>query len=381
MNRPPLMDLSAAEKAAPAVTTLRPALLRRAFAPIWASQVDLDEGEEMLIDGLLPVGGMTGLWGEPGCGKSFLAAAMGLSIATGRDFLGRPVMQGGVVYIAAEGGRGFKKRIVAYRKRFGIPAETPFALIPVAIDLCTEDHETEALVAEVRQLGEQAGTPIRLVVVDTLARAMGGGNENDSQDMGALIRNVDRLRQATGAAVMVVAHGGKDRDKKTRGHSSFYGALDTAIEVQAMESGLKTATLRKQKDGEDGVELHFRLEVVEMQTPDGLTVSSCVVVQADQEEATGGGEQVKARRLTGVNAIALDALRRAIADSGTTPPASEHIPPSVSAVSAELWRRYFYQMRGTETADANRMAFKRAVTELCNRGLVACWGDHAWLAA
>ncbi len=378
MNKPDLVDLDTAEKVTP-ITTLRPTLLRRDLGSVWASDVELDPDPEMLIRGLLPAGGMATLWGDPGCGKSFLAAAMGFAIATGRDFLGNPVQQGGVVYVAAEGGRGFKKRIVAYRQRFGLPAGTPFALIPTALDLCTEDHETEALVAEVRGLGEQAEVPIRLIVIDTLARSLGGGNENDSKDMGALIRNVDRLRQATGAAVLIVAHGGKDREKKTRGHSSFFGAIDTGIEVVANEaSGLKTATVRKQKDGEDGGEITFKLEVVDLLTPGGETVTSCVVVEADPGEASAAAEPERARRLTGVNAIALDALRKAVAEHGTVPPACDHIPAQAKAVSPDLWRRYFYQMRATETADANRMAFKRAVTELQNRVLVGCWGEYAW---
>jgi hypothetical protein len=378
MNKSDFVDLGPAEKVT-SIATLRPTLLRRDLGSVWACDVELDPDPEMLIQDLLPAGGMTTLWGDPGCGKSFLAAAMGFAIATGRDFLGKPVQQGGVVYVAAEGGRGFKKRIVAYRERFGLPARTPFALIPTAVDLCTEDHETEALLAEVRGLGERAEAPIRLIVIDTLARSLGGGNENDSQDMGGLIRNVDRLRHATGAAILIVAHGGKDREKKTRGHSSFFAAIDTGIEVTAnATSGLKTATVRKQKDGEDGGEITFKLEVVDLLTPGGETVTSCVVVPAEPDEAMASPEPDRARRLTGVNAIALDALRKAVAEHGTSPPACEHIPAHIRAVSPDLWRRYFYQMRTIETADANRMAFKRSATELQNRGLIGCWGEYAW---
>ncbi|MEN9925763.1 MAG: hypothetical protein RL268_1889 [Pseudomonadota bacterium] len=349
MNKSDFVDLGPAEKVT-SIATLRPTLLRRDLGSVWACDVELDPDPEMLIQDLLPAGGMTTLWGDPGCGKSFLAAAMGFAIATGRDFLGKPVQQGGVVYVAAEGGRGFKKRIVAYRERFGLPARTPFALIPTAVDLCTEDHETEALLAEVRGLGERAEAPIRLIVIDTLARSLGGGT-----------------------------HGGKDREKKTRGHSSFFAAIDTGIEVTAnATSGLKTATVRKQKDGEDGGEITFKLEVVDLLTPGGETVTSCVVVPAEPDEAMASPEPDRARRLTGVNAIALDALRKAVAEHGTSPPACEHIPAHIRAVSPDLWRRYFYQMRTIETADANRMAFKRSATELQNRGLIGCWGEYAW---
>lgn len=371
-----LIDLAVAEKMRKPANDDTPPM-RRDFGTVLLDDVTLDPEPEALISGLLTAGGMSALWGEPGCGKSFLAASMALAVATGSEFFGRRVLQGGVIYVAAEGGRGFKKRLVAHRKRHGIAKRTPFALIPGAVDLCTEGHETEALIAEIRAVAEAIEVPVQLIVIDTLARVMAGGNENDSQDMGALIRNGDRIREATGAHLMFVHHGGKDKDRKTRGHSSFYGALDTAIEVTAHDgSDLKTATVRKQKDGEDGGHLAFRLDVVTVDYRDGEEVTSCVVVPA--EEGAAAPQADRGRKLTGVNAIALDALRKAIGDHGTAPPGCEQIPPGTSAVSPDLWRRYFYSLRATETADANRMAFKRAVTELQNRNLVGCWGEYSW---
>jgi hypothetical protein len=357
-------------------------LARRDFDTVMACSIEIDPEPEFLVHGLLTAGGLSAVWGEPGCGKSFLALDLALSVATGRRFLGRDVQAGGVVYVAAEGGRGFKKRVVAYRQRHGIPDDASFALIPANVDLCTEHHETDALIEEIQLLVElQLLEEIRLVVIDTLARAMSGGNENDSLDMGRLIKNADRIREATGANVMFVHHSGKDKDRKTRGHSSFYGALDTGIEVAVSEAtGARRAVLMKQKDSEDGIELHFRLDVVTVAYGgDGAGITSCVIEAAEPESAARE-DQDRTRRLTGVTALVLDALRKAVADHGAAPPACEHIPPGVKAVSPELWRKYFYQTRTTESPDANRVAFKRAVTELQNRQIVGCWGDFAWPA-
>lgn len=375
MNKPSFIDLDTVE--AVPIASRRPASPRRQLNSILLDDIELGNEPEMLVKGLLTAGGLSALWGEPGCGKSFLAASMALAVATGEEFLGHRVMQGGVIYVAAEGGQGFKKRLVAYRERFGLPAGVPFALIPEAVDLCTEDHETEALIAEIKAMADLMATSVHLVVLDTLARVMAGGNENDSQDMGALIRNADRIRKATGAHVMFVHHGGKDRDKKTRGHSSFYGALDTAIEVVANDAtGTKTATVRKQKDAEDGGELTFKLDVVKLGERDGDEITSCVVVPAEAQE---GQQPAPARKLTGTNGLALDALRKAVADHGSPPPASNHIPGSVRVVSPDLWRRYFYQMRAGETPEANKKAFQRATLDLQARGFSATWGEHAWL--
>lgn len=374
-----LIDLSEAERATrPAIASLRPAsTTARDFGSLWLDEVEIDADPEWLVWKLLTGSSMSALWGDPGCGKSFLATLLGVSIACGMDFLGMRTLKGGVIYIAAEGGRGIKKRLVAIRRQYGLPPGVPFLLIPTAVDLCTEDHETEALIAEIHRAARSMDCPLRLVIVDTLNRVMAGGNENDSQDMGALIRNADVIRQVTGAHVMFVHHGGKDRDKKTRGHSSFFGALDTAIEVTVSEvTGNRTAKVRKQKDGEDGTSFGFRLETVTLDDTGPEPVTTCVVVPADAQEADEG----QGRRLpSGVNALALDALRKAIADHGTVPPASAHIPPSVAAVSPDLWRRTFYAMRSTETADANKKAFKRATVELQNKGFAATWGEYSWL--
>jgi RecA-family ATPase len=52
---------------------------------------------------------------------------------------------------------------------------------------------------------------------------MAGGNENAPDDMGALVRNIDRLRAETGAAVLLVHHTGKDTSRGARGHSLARG--------------------------------------------------------------------------------------------------------------------------------------------------------------
>ncbi len=68
-----------------------------------------------LIEDLLPEGGLAELYGKPGVGKSFLSLDWALSLAAGVPWLGRPLNQADVVYVSAEGGRGLKKRIAAWR--------------------------------------------------------------------------------------------------------------------------------------------------------------------------------------------------------------------------------------------------------------------------
>jgi hypothetical protein len=56
------------------------------------------------------------LFGEPGCGKSFVAIDLALSVATGEGFHSRRVLAGPVVYLAGEGHNGLMRRIAAWSK-------------------------------------------------------------------------------------------------------------------------------------------------------------------------------------------------------------------------------------------------------------------------
>ena len=49
-----------------------------------------------------------------------------------------------------------------------------------------------------------------LIIVDTLARCMVGGDENSAKDMGLFIAHADALRKETGATVLIIHHTGKN---------------------------------------------------------------------------------------------------------------------------------------------------------------------------
>ncbi|MEI2422068.1 AAA family ATPase, partial [Arthrospira platensis SPKY2] len=98
-------------------------------------------------------------------------------------------------------------------------------------------------------------------MIDTLARSMAGGSENDSEDMGNLVRAADRLREEFGATVLFIHHSGKDATRGARGHSSLRAAVDTEIEVAGLE-GTRTARVTKQRDFGTGEAFSFDLEAV-----------------------------------------------------------------------------------------------------------------------
>lgn len=164
---------------------------------LWADLGKLPK-REALIEGLLDCTALSVMFGPSGCGKTFFALDLAAHITLGRPWRGRAVLQGAVVYVAPEGGYGILERLTAFSCKHGIdPEDVPFFVIPEPIDLCNSDEDVGLLIARLRDLPKHQ--PVRLIVVDTVSRALAGGNENSSDHMGALIKRCDELRAATGA--------------------------------------------------------------------------------------------------------------------------------------------------------------------------------------
>jgi hypothetical protein len=334
---------------------------------------------EPLIRGVLDRGAMSCPYGGSNTGKTFFALDIAAHIALGWEtWRGRKVRQGAVVYIAAEGGLGIEERLTAFRYHHEINADgVPFYVIPEPIDLCSRPDDAKLLMAHIAELASDP--PIELIVVDTLSRAMAGGNENSPDDMGRFIRNLDALRIATKAHVMVIHHSGKDEARGARGHGSLRAACDTEIEVSKAEGGdVSVATVVKQRDHSIGDTFPFRLEQVEIgQHDDGEPVTSCVVIPTDAQPTTKRKGQP---RLTKAAKIALNALKDAVDDHGMPPPPSNRIPPGVRGVSVNRWRQAAYRI-GISTGEdrAKQAAFQRGSEALISSQLVRVEGDFAWI--
>jgi RecA-family ATPase len=76
---------------------------------------------------------------------------------------------------------------------------------------------------------ETMGTSLGLVVIDTHAGVSPGADENASADMTKIIRHYQQIQEASHAAVLIVHHKNAAGDK-SRGHTSLYAAMDSAIE-------------------------------------------------------------------------------------------------------------------------------------------------------
>lgn len=262
-----------AEFPAAELNETKPAPRRGLYAVHWSDAKPILD-RPYLIDDVMDMGSMVVTYGDSNVGKTYVVLDQARCIASGADWCGHKVKQGLVVYVASEGGSGFYKRIEAYRRTYGL-AKLPFALVPCPIDLHStgDAGDTGRLIRLIREQEAHFGMPCVLIVVDTLARAMGAGDENTSVDMGLLVRHCDRLRAATGATVNLIHHTGKDKSKGARGSSALRAATDTEIEIN---SG--TLTVQKQRDMAPVAAKPFQLRAVPIgQRSDGREVTACVV--------------------------------------------------------------------------------------------------------
>ena len=299
-----------------------------------------------IIKGVLPQAGLAVVYGASGSGKSFAVLDMMFAIARGIDWRGRKTRQGRVAYIAAEGAEGFRKRLAAYSSHQQVDlADVPMTVLNAAPNLM-ELKDAKDLAAGVLVAG---GADI--IVVDTFAQTTPGANENAGEDVGKALGHCKRLHELTGALVVLIHHSGKDSSKGARGWSGLRAAADAEIEIVREATG-RYLRLSKNKDGEDGLEWGFDLEVVTIGTDEDLDpITSCVVVEA-QMPIVGAGA---VRRLGVVEKVVNEVIQE-FAQAQT-----EGI--EVGPVLAEAVKRMEPPTDGKR--DTRKMRARKALESLC----------------
>lgn len=201
-----------------------------------------------LFPDLLPAESTAMLYGASGGYKSFLALDLALTLASGIEGFGAPAREPqAVVYVAAEGPRSVSRyRRPAWRLARGVEGPLPFHLV-TDMPLVGVPQMLGEFIDEIKRTGVKP----KLIVLDTLARAMAGLNENDAKDAGQFIEAAEALKREFGCSVLVVHHTGKEEGRGARGSSALLAGFDAAIEVKATRETKAVALWpRKQKDAD-----------------------------------------------------------------------------------------------------------------------------------
>jgi hypothetical protein len=291
-------------------------------------------------------------------------------------------MKGATLYVSSEGTQSI--RLQAYKIVHGVDGSgVPFAVIEESINLREADcGDVGALIDAANELASITGETMRLIIIDTLAMALAGGDENSVKDMGSVVANARALQKDTGATVLIVHHPGKDEDRGMRGSSALRAAIETELHI-----GKSTITVKKQRDGKTGETFPFRLhQVVIGKNSRGREVTSCVAVPADQSARL---DFALPELKKGTDASrALDLLEKLIRSDGveaaTLDPAIEAFDAWDKVVRVSAWQERLKQdfaktAKGKHRKDEAIQTAVRRATALLNRGHVCMSGGYVGL--
>lgn len=324
------------------------------FTPVWQLEY---RPPEFLVEDLIETESLGLIFGDPGCGKSFVAVDLAMSVATGLPFHGREVKQGSVFFIAGEGHNGLTRRMAAWAKDRGVDTMEGVPLFKSnrAAQLLDARSASEVKRA-VAALASEHGDPA-LIVIDTLARNFGAGDENSTKDMSEFVAAVDDLRaQFPSSTVVIVHHTGHAEKQRARGAMALKGALDCEYRLEK-EASIIRMTNTKMKDAEPPKALAFELKTVDLDED----TSSAVLAQTDVP--------VRTKALTGNQKLAIDSF---IDEARKVSPVQEDGRVSLHL---EQWRPAFYAQHTGDKPDTKKTAFNRARKDLVEMGQMSVEND------
>jgi hypothetical protein len=307
------------------------------FGALYLDMLD-DPGPEhnWLVQGWIACGEISVVAGASRSGKSFFALEVGLCVAEARPVFGLKVRHGSVIYQAGEGAVGVKKRLRAWRQHHGRiwTRETPFVLLQRPIDIYHSSEGVDQLIEEINAHARVLEAPLRLVVIDTLATATPGADENSGRDMSMVLGNVAKISEKCGCHVMLVHHLNA-AGAKLRGHTSVYANVGQVLLVERdEETGIRTVKLDKQKDDEDGKTMKFELMQITIGADeDGQKITSCICLPVGEKEAVRREEELKGYRLSKTQEVFMQAFFDAERRYGIPIPRDVSLPASVRSMA------------------------------------------------
>jgi len=357
------------------------------------SWVDMDKtgpAVDWLVEDLLTVGDKAIIGGASGSGKTFFSMGLATAVMGGTDFLGHKVQQGLVLYQAGESGRGVIGRARALRKHANIPHDLalPMEFLTKRVDLFSENGDVQAFIDEIKAWQDYyIDDVLRLIVIDTLAKASIGAEENSAKEMGIVLANADKIISETKAAVLLVHHMNAE-GKKLRGSTAIQANVEQVIGISVDDvTKIRTATVHKMKDGADGREIKFELLSVETGWDSRLNkpVTSCVVLPLGEKAAAKTAEREKGFFLRADEELPFRALVNALDRAGEPPPDGIEAPHH-TVVKIKYWFEEFKKITtiNPDERDFDKKAasvMKRASEKLQKYKLIYRENPYVWLGS
>lgn len=334
-------------------------------------KVKLDQ--RYLVDKLLSPGAMSMIYGDSNSKKTFFALDLALHISLGREWMGRKTEQGLVIYVATEGHFGLPPRIEAFKKYHNITENLPFGLCLYAINLWNSSTDIKELIVEIRKIETMYNQKAKLIVIDTLFRALAGGDENSGKDMGAFVNNCSSLKDQLSSHLLLIHHTGKNKEG-ARGHSSLRAAVDTEIEIVN-----DVAKIKKQRDMEFCRPFGFKLQDVEIgKNKEDGTVKNAVVLPSNM--AVMKDFSKKAINPNSLEEKAVVALFEAMEWRCYDAPEELGLSEGSKMAEIEDFKQKFIELHYSQSPRTTQLsAFTRAVKALIAADRISKNDNYVWL--
>lgn len=365
---------------------------------------------EWLVEDMIPEGGVAMIAGMSQSGKTFAALDLAGAVSRGVSWFGKTVAHGGVVYFAAEDPTGVRSlRVPAYRQAndLSIDADIPFVLLTERLNLWESAERTTELIDECKMLALEMSVPLKLIVIDTYAKATIGSDELSGKEMSIIMGRMERINRETGATVLLVDHMNAS-GARVRGVAPKTANIDAVLicrfatapgEKRGETTILTDHDGRKIREITNDVEvggkvkngsslekpLRFVLKrVVIGEDKKGKVMDSCVVIPP-------AGHEIEAREaqrgptISVKLSLAMKSLAAAIKESGR--PAPSHVPngPSGSVCTTLTdWRDHLAPLIAEENEDPEKLKERakkqrdRAIEALLDRNYIRKHGDWIW---
>ena len=312
---------------------------------------------DFLVHGMIETPSSGIIFGPSTAGKTFVALDLAMSIATGTPWMGKITKQGVVFLFIGEGRQGLRRRMKAWELYHNCQA--PEDYLYVSRDrMDFSPAGVRAIAADMKAIQEATGLPVRAFIVDTLARHIpAGADENSAKDVGVFVNSVDWLRDQFNCVSIVVHHTGKKNHDVSRGSSALRGAMDWECRIEG-EDGVRSLIWTKQKEIDNPPPSSFRLDQIDINEVDnfGGRVTSAVPVLCDYDPTHGKGN-----KLSPAVKEAFRLLQLCISAG-----------PNENHVDIETWRQEVYSSSKANSRNSKRSAFNRAKAELEKVGLIEC---------
>jgi hypothetical protein len=246
------------------------------------------------------------LFAEPKVGKTAFALATALSIACGFDLGSLKVAVGGpTLYYGLEGTRAIRLRVAAWKKRkreagVEIPKRIPMYVVEGQVNFLKEDRrkdEAAKIIAANANSVKNGLGPLKAIYLDTLTKAMSGGDQNSVEDTSHLFDLIGLLREGGVSGTIIFIHH-KSRQGNARGSTNIEAEPDVLLDI-SKEGPIITLRVARARSIEDGEQFRFRLEGVDLgETSQGFPLTGVYIEPEPEiaEDTHSGASMENAKR-------------------------------------------------------------------------------------